>query len=242
MAQTRFNGRTVVVTGAASGLGKAMMQAFAGEGANVAALDIATTDDPDDGILRMQCDVSDAAAVESALDRCVSHFGKIDIVCNNAGIARLGTRLHEVAIEDWDQVVAVNLRGAFLVMKHAIASMIGTGGGVIINTSSAGALRVRERTGAYGPAKSAVIRLSELAAIEYAQDGIRVNAICPGPIDTAIFDPVSLEARAALAQALPAGRFGQPHEVAALCLFLASDEAAFMTGGTYPIDGGRIHV
>lgn len=240
--QRRFVNRSVVVTGAASGLGKAMVHAFADEGANVAALDIAPpTADVDDQILRIQCDVSDESAVADAIACCVDQFGRIDVVCNNAGIARLGTRLHEVTAEQWDDVIAVNLRGAFLVLKHAIGAMVISGGGVILNTSSTSALRVREGTGAYAPAKAAVLRLSELAAIEYARDGIRVNAICPGPIETAIFDTVSADDQAALARSLPAGRFGQPHEVAALCTFLASDEAAFITGSTYTIDGGRVH-
>ena len=238
----RFSGRNVIVTGAASGLGGAMARAFAKEGANVVALDIGQPDDPDTYALQLHCDVSDEAAVADAIDRCIEKLGQIDIVCNNAGIVTLGQRLHEISIDQWDKVIAVNLRGVFLIMKHAIGRMIHSGGGVIINTSSTSALRVRERTGAYGPAKSAVLRLTELAAIEYASDGIRVNAICPGPIETAIFADVPAEDREAMARVMPLGRMGQPEEVAALCTFLASDEAAFMTGGSYLIDGGRVHV
>lgn len=243
--QHRFNGHTVIVTGAASGLGNAMVRAFAREGANVAALDIAPVDIPaadmEGNVVNIPCDVSDETQVARSIDQCVSLYGKINVVCNNAGILRMGPRLHEVTTKQWDDVIAVNLRGAFFVMKYAITSMLTTGGGVIINTSSTSALRVRQGTGAYSPAKSALLRLTELAAIEYAADDIRVNAICPGPIDTAIFDGISAEDRSVMARSMPAGRFGRAEEVAALTAFLASDEARFITGGNYLIDGGRIH-
>jgi NAD(P)-dependent dehydrogenase (short-subunit alcohol dehydrogenase family) len=222
-----------------------MVACFLAEGANVMGADIRepaaiAVAGPMETFLPLACDVSQSSRVDEMFATFRRRFGRMDIVCNNAGVATMGKRLHETSLEDWDRVMAVNLRGAFWVLKRALEMMLEGGGGVIINTSSTSAMRVREGSGAYSSAKSGLLRLTELAALEYARDNIRVNAICPGPTETAIFAGMPSTEVQAIASSMPMGRLGTARDAAEVCLFLASDDASFVTGAAYLVDGGRV--
>lgn len=240
----RLEGKHALVTGAGSGIGRAICMRFAAEGASVIAADINGHDDTaalhQERIVAHACDVTNPASVAALIGFCRSEWGGLDIVVNNAGIGRGGLRLHETSIADWDDVIAVNLRGVFLGMKFALPLLMETGGGAIINTASTAAFKAVPRTGAYTPAKAAVVQMTAMAALEYADDKIRVNAVAPGPIRTAIMDSLPADQRDGILNGLPLRRFGTVEEVANVVLFLASDEAAFITGATYLVDGGRV--
>lgn len=193
-----------------------------------------------DKVIPCRCDVTDPAAVEAAIDLCRESMGGLDILFNNAGIGRGGTRLHEVSIKDWDDVIAVNVRGPFLVLKYALPLMMESGGGAVINTASTSSYQAVARTGAYSPSKGAIAQLTAMAAIEYAADGIRVNGIAPGPTETMLFETLPSDERKAMASALPLGRLGLADEVANVVLFLASDDSSFVTGAIYVVDGGKL--
>ena len=244
----RHANKVVLVTGAASGIGRAMCERFAAEGACVVAADV------DERVTEVaaalggagrwvQCDVSVAADVAAAVGAAVAEFGGLDVICNNAGITLPPTPLTEVADDDYDRVQAVNARGVFLGMKYGIPAIMKTrpGGGCVINTASTSSLRALAGRAAYGAAKSAVASLTQTAAVEYAAGRIRVNAICPGPTRTGIFE----QARAnipgveeLLTHQVPLGRVCEPSEIASVASFLASDDASFMTGAIVAVDGG----
>ena len=240
----RLAGKRAIATGAGSGIGKATALRFAKEGAKVIAVDIngheQTAADSDGTIIAYKCDVRDPAAVAALMQNAKSELGGLDILFNNAGIGRGGRRLHEIDLKDWDDVIDTNVRGVFLILKYGLPLMIESGGGSVINTSSTSAYKAVFGNGAYTPSKAAVHLMTELAAMEYAADNIRVNAIAPGPIETPIYASVSTEMREKILGALPIGRMGTPEEVANVALFLASDEASFVTGATYLVDGGRL--
>jgi meso-butanediol dehydrogenase / (S,S)-butanediol dehydrogenase / diacetyl reductase len=237
MTTLRFGGKLAVVTGAASGLGAAVAQKLHEEGATVVAADKnALTSEHFD---TMACDVADDAQVGQLFDTCRQLFGRVDLLFNNAGISGApARRVHEYELEMWDRVLGVNLRGAFLVMRHALPLML-TGGGAIVNTASIGAFQARPGFSAYTASKAALTMLTRQAALEYAGDGIRVNGIAPGLIDTALVGDLTPEMRAAAVARTPVGRLGRPEEVASLVTFLLSAESSYITGQTYLIDGGR---
>jgi NAD(P)-dependent dehydrogenase (short-subunit alcohol dehydrogenase family) len=238
---SRFDGRTVVVTGAGSGIGWEMARLFLEEGATVIAGDLLAETVPE-GCTGVHVDVSSPADVE-ALIATAAATGRLDVLCNNAGIGSTADALG-CSPEEWDQVFAVNCRGVFLGTKHALPIMLAQGKGAIVNTASiAGLVGLKDRA-AYCASKGAVIAFTRQVAIQYAGTGVRCNSVCPGTVDSPWVGRLLEEAedpaerRAQLVARQPMGRLGQPLEVAQAALYLASDEAAFITGTELVIDGG----
>lgn len=238
----RLEGKVAVITGAGSGIGAAMALRFAAEGARVVAADVSdavrrVASEAPESITPVHCDVADPVSVDALYARCDELFGRVDVLCNNAGITGPAGRTHEYDLDAWDRVMGVNVRGAFLVLRGALRRMLENGGGSVVNTASISALVYSPGSAVYPPSKGAVVMMSRQAAIEYVRDGIRVNAVCPGLIRTPILDGATVSPDE-LGQVVPIGRLGQPEEVASLALYLASDEAGFVTGQTFVIDGG----
>jgi NAD(P)-dependent dehydrogenase (short-subunit alcohol dehydrogenase family) len=240
--------KIAIVTGASRGIGAATARAFASAGATVVLaartrpeLDALAAEIAAAGgeALAVPTDVIDPASVEALVERTVSAYGRLDVAFNNAGHGHQPVPLAELPSEEFDQVLAVNARGVFLAMKHEIPAMLATGGGAIVNmTSTAGLTGVRG-IAAYVAGKHAIVGLTRTAALDYAKDGIRVNAVAPGPIDTHRLQHLPEQDRAGIAAVVPLRRIGNPGEVAAAVTWLVSDQASFVTGTTVPIDGGR---
>lgn len=234
--------RTVVVTGAGSGIGHAIARRFLDEGAWVVAAD-RDIDSIPEGAHGVVADVSDEGQVAGMIADVVRTRGRIDVICNNAGIAST-VSVVDCSVEEWDRVFAVNARGVFLGCKHAIPSMLEAGGGLIVNTASvAGMIGLRDRA-AYCASKAAVIGLTKQIAVQYAAQGVRCNCVCPGTVDSPWVGRLLDEAedrdgaRASLVARQPLGRLARPEEIAGAVYYLASDEASFMTGSTLVVDGG----
>jgi len=243
MAETT---RTALVTGAARGIGLATARLFLQEGWQVALLDIktATLDQAMAAIgepertLALPCDVSDAAALTQAFERVVARFGRLDALVNNAGTAVFKPLL-ETTLEDWQRVMAVNLTGPFLATQLAAPLMSEAGGGAIVNITSISGLRASTLRVAYGTSKAALAHLTKQQAAELASLNIRVNAVAPGPVDTAMAKAVhSPEIRADYHDAIPLNRYGLEEELAQAIHFLCSDKASYITGQTLAVDGG----
>lgn len=243
----RFNGKVALVTGAASGIGREVAIRLAQEGARVACVDrdanrlTATVDAaPADGAIALTCDVSDVDAVNATVATVLERLGAIDVLVNSAGVADVNQRkLHEIPPEAWDMVQNVNVRGLFLMKRAVIPHMLENGGGAIINLASVASFRATACASSYVTSKGAVLTMTRAAAIDYAKNNIRVNAVCPGTIKTEILDGLSDDVMQMLESRSPQGRLGEPEEVASLIAFLASDEARHINGGAYIIDGGR---
>lgn len=234
--------KVAVITGAGSGMGKASVKVFAREGAKVVAADISgaeqdTAADVDGDVLPVHCDVSREADVEAMMAAAVEEFGRVDAVLNVAGIAD-GCALADLTMEFYDRLMDVDLRGVMLGMKHGIRTMLTTGGGSIVNWSSVGGLNGSAYTSVYQAAKHGIIGASKSAAIEYGTKGIRVNTICPGFILTEIMAVGAEDFIPDIAAKAALNRAGQPHEVAEVGAFLASDRASYITGAVIPVDGG----
>jgi NAD(P)-dependent dehydrogenase (short-subunit alcohol dehydrogenase family) len=246
MSTGRLEGKVAIVTGASTGIGRAVALRFVAEGARVLAVArrVAALDEPvraSNGTLEAYaCDVGDPAQVAAMAAHCKTRFGRLDVLCNNAGIGgKSQARIHELDVADWDAVMQTNVRGAFLVLKHCIPLMLAAGGGAIANMASIGSFRATPGSSAYITSKGAMLMLTRTAALEYVKDNIRVNAVCPGVTETEILRGIPADLFQTLTSRVPMGRMCTPEEVAALTLFLVSDEASAITGAAYVIDGGR---
>lgn len=244
-----LEGKVAIITGASRGIGASTARIFAEAGATVvlAARDeqslvsVAKDIDAAGGhALVVPTDVGDPAAVERLVERAVAEFGRLDAAFNNAGDGYMPTPLADVAVEDFDRVVGVNLRGAFVSMKYEIPAMIDSGGGSIVNMTSTAGLRGWQGIGGYVASKHGIVGLTRSSALDYAPRGIRINAVAPGPILTDRIRALSEEQRTPIVQAVPMQRIGLPAEVATTVAWLCSDEAAFITGAVIPIDGGQL--
>ena len=246
-----FSGKVAFVTGAGSGIGRATALAFAAAGASVTIADISDAGLKEtEGLIAalgakvvsVRCDVTKSADIKSALDQTIAAFGRLDAAFNNAGIEQPGASIVDLTEEMLDRVLAVNLKSVFLCMKHQIPLMLQNGGGAIVNTSSgAGVIAIRNQSG-YCASKFGVTVASKVAALEFADQGIRVNALCPGIIDTpmiARYTGGTDEGRAAIIKQEPVGRMGRPEEIAATVLFLCSDSGGFITGHALVADGAQ---
>jgi NAD(P)-dependent dehydrogenase (short-subunit alcohol dehydrogenase family) len=250
--QGSFAGKVAFVTGAASGIGRATAVAFAKAGATVVVADVSDQgnretagliEDQGGRVLVVRCDVTSGQDVKAALDQTLDAFGRLDIAFNNAGVEQPVGPVAEVSDEEWDRILDINLRGVFLCMKHEIPLMLQQGGGAIVNTSSGAGVTAVKGQAAYSAAKHGVIGLTKAAALDYAQASLRINAVCPGIIDTAMmqrFTGDSAEGRQRVIGQEPVGRMGTPEEIAAAVLWMCSDAAAFVVGHALVIDGGQM--
>jgi NAD(P)-dependent dehydrogenase (short-subunit alcohol dehydrogenase family) len=252
----RLDNKVALVTGAGSGIGREIARLYAKQGAKVVVADVnmdaanAVTDEITSagGIAHAQrMNVADEEEVKAAISATVERYGRLDILVNNAGISSVGNLL-ETSADEFDRVMSVNLRGVFLCSRYAVAQMLGQepAGGVLVNIASVAGLINVDRRAAYGTSKGGVIALTRSIAIDFVSQGIRANAICPGTVHTPFVEGYlernyadnKDEVRQQLHARQPLGRMGRPDEIAGAALYLASDEAAFVTGSSFVIDGG----
>jgi NAD(P)-dependent dehydrogenase (short-subunit alcohol dehydrogenase family) len=246
-----FDGKVAFVTGAANGIGRAAALAFARKGASVVVADVSEQNNQDTArmiqelgghALAVRCDVSRAEDVKAALAKTVEAFGRLDFAFNNAGIEYTAKPAADVTEEEWDRIVDIDLRGVFLCMKYEIPLILKQGGGAIVNTSSGAGVKGFKGGAAYVAAKHGVVGLTKSAALDYAPSNIRINAVCPGIIDTPMMDRFSggtAEGRQAVIGQEPVGRMGKPEEIAATVVWLCSDAASFVVGHAMIVDGGQ---
>jgi NAD(P)-dependent dehydrogenase (short-subunit alcohol dehydrogenase family) len=236
----RLDGKVCVITGASSGIGAETAQVFLEEGATVVGVDLR-----DDGVgtLALACDVADEPAVVDLYTRVRSRYGRIDVLFNNAGISPADdASVLDTSLDAWQRVQDVNLKSVFLCCKHGIPHLLDGGGGSVVNTASfvalmgAGVSQI-----SYTASKGAVLSMSRELGVEFARRGVRVNALCPGPVNTPLLEELFAKDPEKAARRLihiPMGRFGEAREVAHAALFLASDDSSFVTASTFLVDGG----
>jgi NAD(P)-dependent dehydrogenase (short-subunit alcohol dehydrogenase family) len=249
----KLKDKVAIITGSGSGLGRASALLFAKEGAKVVVADIAVKGAEETvsiikkaggDAIPCQVDITQASDCEKMVAMAVNKYGKLDIMFNNAGAGGAVGKIVDLAEEEWNRVMSLNLTGVFLGTKYAVREMLKGKSGVIINVSSPAAVS-QARGGVYGIAKVGVIHLTKMTALEYSRDNIRANCIMPGPMDTAFFDnmssgdPKMSEAVKGFSiKHVPLGRLADPQEVAKVALFLAADDASFVTGAVWSVDGG----
>ena len=246
-----YQGKVAFVTGAGSGIGRATALAFANAGASVTVADISEESSRETVRLieqqvgrafAVKCDVTRAEDVKAALDQTIEKFGRLDVAFNNAGIEQRNAAIADFEEDEWNQIINVNLRGAFLCMKYEIPHLLKQGGGAIVNVSSGAGVIGIKGGGAYSAAKHGIIGLTKSAALDYAGQNIRVNCVAPGYIATAMmerFTGGTAEGRAKVVSEEPIGRMGEPEEIADAVLWLCSNASSFVVGHALVIDGGQ---
>lgn len=247
----RLRGKVALITGVATGMGREAVLTFTRHGAKVIGcdyvesgqeiVDLAVAEGGD--AIFLKCDVTDEQQVEATVKQGVQHYGKLDVLYNNAGIGPPTDGLvTELALDVFEWVMRVNVTGVFLCSKYAFPHLVANGGGSVINVASIGGLKGGDAIPitAYGTSKAAVLGLTKQLAVQFAKHKVRVNAVCPGPIDTPILDPFLTDpvVKSRFSDEIPIGRMGVPADVVNLCLYLASDESSFVTGSWIVIDGG----
>ena len=243
----RLKDKVALITGAGSGIGKATAMLFAAEGAKVVCADLSGKQDEvaaaiGGGAIGVRANVAEEADVVAMIAAAEKAFGRLDILVNNAGVNTGGlVPLHEETADSWEFVQSVNLKGVFLGMKHGIVAMLRSGGGAIVNISSAAGLIGLKGLSLYGATKAGVIQMSKVAALDYATQNVRINVVCPGNTWTGMVhgpEEVPPPPPGFAVPGTPMDRWGLPKELAAAVLFLASDEASYVTGAVLPVDGG----
>lgn len=247
----RFQEKSAIVTGGASGIGKATAAQLASEGANVVIADVApdgeavarqVSQETGNQVSFVQADVSRTADADHLIQETLRQHGRLDILHNNAGVLVVGD-VTTIPESEWDRCINVNLKSVYLVSRYAIPAMQQTGGGVIINTASTAGISGGGGYSVYGASKAAIILLTQCMALDFAKHNIRVNAVCPGPTATPMILPSDTDREQALerwAQELPIGRAGEPEDTAKAVAYLASEDASFVTGSAFVVDGGRL--
>ncbi len=243
----RLEGKATIITGGASGMGKAMAHLFAAEGAKLILADISGKQDEVAASVNteaygFQADISNEDDVKALVAFAEEKFGRLDVLCNNAGFGGGMAPLHEQTTELWDKVHSTNIKGAFFGIKYGVISMLKTGGGAIVNTTSASGVVGWKHHSVYGAAKAGVNQLTKTAALDYSDKNIRINAIAPGTIWTGLVEASKTHAEPPadfpVLAGIPLGRWGLAEDIANAALFLASDESKYITGVILPVDGG----